>query len=365
MGWRSEAVTDMPSWVLRYAARRYGNKNYIESVKEAWLLLLQGAYQYHYAVTTKSIVDRAPEFAMGSDLRPNFTWIAQAWKLIVQPAISGQLDTTVGPLCYDMVDIGRQVLVNTFIDLHTMYEIAYEKLSEGKTPTAEMTSISSSMLLLLSDLDTLLATDTNFLLGHWIADARNSAPNGSSINVVVNLELNARNQITMWGPHQNIDDYASKEWAGLVKDYYQQRWSLFTSSVNDAVGSGKPWNQSLYEDARFELEAGFSHEIKAYHVHPQGDPVKFSGAILEAYFRNSSYISTHFTAYPDMDINAPYSNLFGRTAGPWNRLLDQVAWLCEVNPTCVGFNSHGILRNNTAVPTSSPGTILYMKKTSN
>lgn len=362
MSWRSEEVTDIPTWVLRYATRRYGAKNYVNGVREAWLLLLQSVYQFHWSWDIKSIVDRAPEFVMASDLRFNATGIAQAWKLIVTAAVSKQLNASVGPLRYDMVDIGRQTLVNIFVDLHTMYMLAYNKLGKGASPITELTSISSAMLQLLVDLDALLGSDTNFLLGHWIADARGSAPSGSSADVLANLEFNARNQVTMWGPHQNIEDYASKEWSGLVKDYYWGRWQLFTGMVNDAVKSGQPLNQSAYEDARFKFEANFSQETKTYPVQPVGDTVQISGSILKAYFRNSSYISTHFTAYPGKDITAANSDLFAGN-GPWSRLLDQVARLCEVNPTCVGFNSHGVLRNSTATPVFSPGTTLYMKKT--
>jgi len=86
--------------------------------------------------------------------------------------------------------------------------------------------------------DTLLASDSNYLLGNWINDARKTAPTNSSKNVVDNLEFNARNQITMWGKG-NIEDYASKEWAGLVGDYYLTRWKMFTSYVLDVVQSGQ------------------------------------------------------------------------------------------------------------------------------
>ena len=38
---------------------------------------------------------------------------------------------------------------------------------------------------------------------------------------------NMLNQLTLWGPHANIVDYAAKQWAGLMKDYYRARWSVF------------------------------------------------------------------------------------------------------------------------------------------
>ena len=46
---------------------------------------------------------------------------------------------------------------------------------------------------------------------------------------IANLELNARNILTLWGPTGQINDYAKKEWGGLVRDYYKPRWALFVS----------------------------------------------------------------------------------------------------------------------------------------
>jgi alpha-N-acetylglucosaminidase len=33
----------------------------------------------------------------------------------------------------------------------------------------------------------------------------------------------------------NINDYAAKAWAGLVGDYYKQRWEIFFEAVNAAI----------------------------------------------------------------------------------------------------------------------------------
>ena len=135
----------------------------------------------------------------------------------------------------------------------------------------ELTALASAMHNLFTDLDTLLASNVNFLLGTWISDARNSALSMSPKTVTDNLEFNARNQITMWGPLENIDDYASKHWSGLVEDYYSSRWKLLTSMVIAAVTSHQQFNQSAYDDARFQLEQQWSYNIKAYPTNPQGD----------------------------------------------------------------------------------------------
>lgn len=55
------------------------------------------------------------------------------------------------------------------------------------------------------------------------------------------------NQITLWGDSGEINDYAAKQWAGLVKDYYYERWLMFTDRVELALTSGTPIDFSQFE----------------------------------------------------------------------------------------------------------------------
>jgi len=73
---------------------------------------------------------------------------------------------------------------------------------------------------LIIDLDNLLGTNINYLLGQWLADAQSWAqtPFERDLN-----QFNALNQLTLWGPNGEINDYAAKEWSGLVKSYYLER----------------------------------------------------------------------------------------------------------------------------------------------
>ena len=67
MGWRSDKVEDMMSWVEAFALRRYGTMT--DNVHSAWSLLLTGAYQFHWSWDIKSLVVRHPEFDMTYDSR--------------------------------------------------------------------------------------------------------------------------------------------------------------------------------------------------------------------------------------------------------------------------------------------------------
>ena len=52
------------------------------------------------------------------------------------------------------------------------------------------------MIQILTDTDTLLASDSHFLLGHWIENAKSKATNLKEIDY---YEWNARLQLTLWG----------------------------------------------------------------------------------------------------------------------------------------------------------------------
>ena len=362
MSWRSEKVEDLTTWLDWYATRRYGN--WTENVHEAWQLLLEGAYQYHWSWNIKSVVDRSPELSMISDLRFNPGSIAEAWRLLVSDAASGKLNASVGPLRYDIVDLGSQTLVNLYVDLHTMFTTAFLIYNQTKVNTTdELELLSSLMTDVLTDLDGLLASDPNYLLGNWINDARNSAPANSSKDVIDNLEFNARNQITMWG-RGNIEDYASKEWAGLVSDYYLTRWEMFISTLLNATYSRGLFNETECNNARFDFEWSWNNEIKSYPTTPQGDTIEIASKLVQKYLYTNDYVSSNYQILLDRDIPDPGSNIFGvEKLNTWSNAIEQVVWFCESHPSCVGFSYPGIfLKNATSDVQFSAGTVLYLKK---
>ena len=357
MGWTNTSV-DIDQWLQYYSSRRYGSYNPL--TEKAWAILKTSAYSHGWSWNIKSIVDRAPGFGMTVDTGFNVSGLVQAWTLLYEASSSG-IDSSVGPYQYDLVDIGRQCLVDLFYDMYRMYTLAYDKYANtGSDPTKEMVSIGNEMIQLLHSLDLYLGSNVNFLLGTWISDARMSAPANATSQIVDNFEYNARNQVTMWGPHQNIEDYASKEWSGLVEDYYLERWKLFFSFTKTAISSKQPFNNTGYQNDRFTLENGFSNAIKSYPVKPVGDVIAMTKSLMAKY--TSSNLLTMYTTKSNADI--PNSDLFGPNSGPWTRHLGEVAYLCSINPTCVGFNSNGWMKNNTVGMISSQGTILYLKPNS-
>ncbi|KAF9130139.1 hypothetical protein BGW39_003421 [Mortierella sp. 14UC] len=165
-----------------------------------------------------------------------------------------ELPLNVSSFQYDLVDVTREVLLGVVLPgLHRELVDAYEAKDLDRTR-----AWGQYVLDLILDTDRLLSTHTHFMVGPWIRDARVSAkivptsnsPTAStpaSMNDYRDyLEYSARNQITWWGPHGQgtLADYASKQWGGLVKEFYYPRWRIFVDHLVSAVETGATLNQT-------------------------------------------------------------------------------------------------------------------------
>ena len=78
-----------------------------------------------------------------------------------------------------------------------------------------MAEFEMKMLQLLADVGRQLSCDQHFLLGVWLEDAKAMAKNEQE---ALQYEFNARNQITLWGPLGEDNDYAAKQWSGVMSE---------------------------------------------------------------------------------------------------------------------------------------------------
>ena len=173
------------------------------------------------------------------------------------------------------MDITRQALQlfsNTYYkDLISAY---HAKSISGVEQAA------NNILYLVGDMGDVLLTNEYFLLGRWLNSAKRMARTPSEAKI---LEFNARNQITMWGPRENIEDYANKMWNGLVIEYYNIRWKTFINYLLDSLGQGKPFNQTGYDKEILRVETIWNSEQDEYPEHPAGDTLKTVVAIHQKY----------------------------------------------------------------------------------
>lgn len=131
---------------------------------------------------------------------------------------------------------------------------------------------------LLNDLNHILNTKEEFMVGNWLKSATDMASNDLETEM---YRFNALNQITIWGPDGQIVDYAMKQWAGIVADYCLPRWKLFNDELLNALNSNSSkFNESKVKKIIFrQIEEPFGVSAKQYPIKPIGDTIEIAKRI--------------------------------------------------------------------------------------
>lgn len=275
LAWRKEPV-NLAKWVSLYAVRRYGSTQ--EYLTAAWRLLFSSVYNCtvpHYRNHNHSPLVRRPSFHMNTAIWYDPADLFKAWKLFMEAATPSLMSKET--FRYDLVDVTRQVL-----QVLTLY--FYGDITDAfhKQKLPELLVVGGVLVYdLLPELNRLLNSDSNFLLGTWLEKARSKGLNEKEAQL---YDMNARNQLTLWGPSGEILDYASKEWGGLVEDYYAQRWGLFVQTLVECLDTGRPFKQDSFNQAVFQVEKGFIFNGRKYSTKPQGDTYEIAHRIFLKYY---------------------------------------------------------------------------------
>jgi alpha-N-acetylglucosaminidase len=179
--------------------------------------------------------------------------LAEAWRSL-RNAAREDLSLIGDPsFQYDLTDWTRQVLVNHFDPLYEDLIAAYR----AGASEDELREAGDLLTSLLESLDLVLSTNKHFRLETWINAARATA-NTTDSAIEDFFEYNARNQITLWGPRGEIEDYGSKQWSGLVGSYYQVRWEKFVDYLVETPVAN--YNHGAWRTALREWEKDWNLE---------------------------------------------------------------------------------------------------------
>ena len=147
----------------------------------------------------------------------------------------------------------------------------------------EYEKISDKWLSAILDLDSLLATRREFLLGNWLEPAKKWAANEKEANL---YEWNARNLITLWGDaHSGLHDYAQKQWAGMMKDFYYPRWKMLIDQVKKSLVSNKKFSIEEYNKQVIAFEENWTKQENMYPTTATGNSVDKSQNVFDKYLK--------------------------------------------------------------------------------
>lgn len=273
IGWRSRPV-NLTEWISGYSDRRYGQKH--ASAQAAWRLLLGSVYNctQDWKDHNHSPLVRRPSLEMNADVCYYPDSLFEAWRLMHSAAPSLANSSL---FQYDLVDVTREAVQLLVTKYYKEIKMAYE----NEDLEHIMTVGGRLVFDLLPELDKLLSSQPQFLLGRWLESARKMASSKDEANL---FDMNARNQITLWGPAGNILDYANKQLGGLIQDYYKERWSLFLWCLMESLNTEVPFHQDKFNQAVFSVEKGFTYNGKTYSSTPTGDPIQIVRDIFIKYY---------------------------------------------------------------------------------
>ncbi|ETN60068.1 alpha-N-acetyl glucosaminidase [Anopheles darlingi] len=281
MGWYDgeTAITGTEQWFNDYSVARYGTRAAGSAAQRAWNVFRGTVYNYVglERMHGKYTFNRRPTSKINPWIWYNETTFNEGLELLLSFADTG---ASCNALCqYDVVDVTRQFAQNVADRLYLAFMDDYKRRRY-----ADFRQHAKQFLTLLTELDQLLLTEEHFLLGRWLAAARSF---GDTALERQKYEYNARIQLTLWGPQGQIVDYANKQWAGMVTDFFLPRWQLFLGELDLALATNGTINDTKIRDQVFRnVELPFTTDNKRYATVVSGeDPVRLARSFYDKWSR--------------------------------------------------------------------------------
>lgn len=268
--WRP-VLFDKDEWLKNYTVARYGKAD--KAVQDAWLLLSNTIYncpaKNTQQGTHESVFCGRPDYdvyqvSSWSEMEPYYKpediIRAAGMMLSAADAFKGNNNFE-----YDLIDIVRQAVAEKG---RLVYPIMIDAYKAGEKELFAAASQRFLELILLQD--KLLASRPEFKVGTWIETARNLGTTPEEKDL---YEWNARVQVTTWGNRVAADkgglrDYAHKEWNGLLRDFYYNRWKVWID-CQKAQLDGAPVKAIDF----YAIEEPWTKQTNPYSSQAEGDVI--------------------------------------------------------------------------------------------
>ena len=214
MTWTKDPI-DFRQGCQDYAKRIYGGTN--EDIEEVWNILLDTGYN-----RKDNYYQGAPESVINARPTTNFT-SASSWGHSTINYDKEKLERAVYLMAknydefkdspafiYDLSDITRQLISNSAQEYHKAMVNAYQTNN-----LSEFEVLSEKFLEMILLQDQILSTNSDFLVGKWIEQARTMLEDSDDWTKDL-FEFNARDLITTWGGLKNANggglrDYSNRQ----------------------------------------------------------------------------------------------------------------------------------------------------------
>ena len=311
----------LQGWLAAYAERRYGAKS--AAAEKAWMYLLEGPYRRGTNGTERSSIVAArpaldvkksgPNAGLGIPYEPMLVIQAQAQLLKDADKLAASK-----PYRFDIVDVQRQMMTN-------LGQLVHKKAAEAfvAKDRAAFTLHSRRFLELLSDMDELLYTRSEYSFDKWLTEARSWGETKEEKDL---MERDATSLVTIWGADGDprIFDYSWREWAGLINGYYLPRWQKFYTMLQGHLDAGTDYqeeglplaygredfraNDFYNQLADWEL-AYVVQTDKARTPVTRGDELVITRRLFDKYLKLSREYYTDFSGVEEIKEERTYENV--------------------------------------------------------
>ena len=276
--WNIPQAASVDSWVEGLAYQRTGTTD--PKAADAWKLIVDSIYVDKSTPGQACWINQRPSFGRTKTYYGNPRLLYDNNHLAEAIGMLLEVDGRNHAYSFDLANLTRQMLSNYFGKLKGRYEEAYESKDRES-----MDSLSKEMLEVISDVDRVIGTQTYFLVGKWIKDARAWGVTPEEQDY---FESNARNLITTWSDADMLlNDYASRTWNGLTETFYKTRWEKFFAAVDACLDEGAEWDDARYQafsdDGTAFEKKWWDERMGEFPAEPVGDSREVAAELLEKY----------------------------------------------------------------------------------
>lgn len=274
-----DAPVDVDEFLKNWVRNRYGAED--EAAINAWKLICETVFENEISNGNESIVTGRPTFLKNprGNTDTQMTYdnadLEKAWDLLMSSVdVLSERDG----YRYDLVDVTRQVIGNYASD----YQQAVAECYKNKD-IAGFDKAAAEFLGLIDDMDSLLATRSECLLGRWLENAKAM---GDTAEHKALYERNARDLVTLWGGRDSfLHEYAYRHWAGLLSGFYRPRWEQYFKDVRQAMVDKVEFDQKAFDERCKDWEWAWVNSSELYASEPSGDEIERCKALYIKYRR--------------------------------------------------------------------------------
>jgi alpha-N-acetylglucosaminidase len=273
--WDKDAI-NIDKWITKYAQTRTKQSDPV--AEKAYRRLVNLVYKDQVSgIRTGSMMHSRPMLTGGGWYQiPNKYDFKELTDILSLMLTADEKSLQSSEYQKDLVLVTKQILDNLINPVRKKLNDAYVNKD-----IKELEKQIAVFLGIMDDQDRLLATQSEFLFGKWIHDARKfgNDPAGKAY-----YEKNARVLISTWGNEgHDIIDYASRGLSGMISSYYKMRWENYFSKLKKSINDAVPLDQKSIDKEMASLEWGWTDQQKTFEYEPGGDALKIVIEIHKKY----------------------------------------------------------------------------------